>query len=108
MSTLEPDDPLQAYYEDTETWYGRISGTSMSCPVTAGAATLLADAYYQNHGEYPDPIDVLNTVEATAKDYHDSYTVESMGAGFVDAYDAVRRAESGDWASFGEVKLVDD
>ncbi|WP_433625611.1 S8 family serine peptidase [Halomicrococcus sp. NG-SE-24] len=108
MSTLEPDDPLQAYYEDTETWYGRISGTSMSCPVTAGAATLLVDAYYQNHGEYPDPIDVLNTVEAEAEDVHDSYTVESIGAGFVDAYDAVRRAESGDWSTFGTVKLVDD
>ncbi|RBI61868.1 hypothetical protein DMJ13_12395 [halophilic archaeon] len=108
MSTLAPEDPLQAYYEDTETWYGRISGTSMSCPVTAGAATLLVDAYYQNHGEYPDPIDVLNTVETEAEDVHDGYTVESMGAGFVDAYDAVRRAESDDWGTFGTVKLVDD
>ena len=116
MSTLAPSDPLQSYGAtsgdtdnvDTEDYYGRISGTSMSCPVTAGVATLVADAYYQTHGEYPDPVDVLNTVEATAKDYHDSYTVESIGAGFVDAYDAVRRAESGDWASFGEVKLVDD
>ena len=66
------------------------------------------DAYYQNHGEYPDPIDVLNTLEAEAEDVHDSYTVESIGAGFVDAYDAVKRAENGEWASFGEVKLVDD
>jgi serine protease AprX len=108
MSTLAPEDPLQAYYEDTETWYGRISGTSMSCPVTAGVASLVFDAYYQNHGEYPDPIDVLNTIEAEAKDYHDSYTIESIGTGFADAYDAAARAEDGDWASFGEVKLVDD
>jgi serine protease AprX len=108
MSTLAPEDPLQAYYEDTETWYGRISGTSMSCPVTAGVASLVVDAYYQTQGAYPGPIDVLNTLEATAKDYHDSYTAESIGAGFVDAYDAVRRAEDDDLATFGEVKLVDD
>jgi len=108
MSTLAPEDPLQAYAEDTETWYGRISGTSMSCPVTAGVASLVVDAYHQAHGEYPDPIDVLNTLEATAKDAHDSYTVESMGTGFVDAFDAVQRAEDDDLATFGEVKLVEE
>ncbi|WP_225741215.1 S8 family serine peptidase [Halorussus halophilus] len=115
MSTLAPSDPLQSYGAtsgdtenvDTEDYYGRISGTSMSCPVTSGAATLVVDAYYQNHGSYPDPIDVLNTLEATAKDYQASYNPWNIGAGFVDAYDAVQRAASGDLATFGEVNLTD-
>jgi serine protease AprX len=113
MSTLAPEDPLQGYaagtgHEDTLLWYGRISGTSMSCPVTAGAATLVVDAYRQNSGESPDPIDVLNTLEAEAEDVHDSYTPWNIGAGFVDAYDAVARAADGNLASFGEVKLVEE
>jgi serine protease AprX len=106
MSTLEPTDPLQAYYEDTETWYGRISGTSMSCPVTAGAATLVIDAYEKNNGDSPAPIDVLNTLEAEAEDVHDSYTPYNIGTGFVAAYDAVVRAEDGNLASFSDVTLV--
>ncbi|WP_435159024.1 S8 family serine peptidase [Haladaptatus sp. DFWS20] len=112
MSTLAPEDPLQAYaagteHQDTEVYYGAISGTSMSCPVTAGIATLVVDAYQQNFGESPDPIDVLNTIEMEAEDVHDSYTPWNVGAGFVDAYDAVKRAESGDWGTFGTVKLAD-
>ena len=71
-------------------------------------ASLLFDAHYQHNGSFPDPIDVLNTIEAEAEDVHDSYTVEKVGTGFVDAYDAVQRARGGDWASFGEVKLVDE
>jgi serine protease AprX len=106
MSTLAPTDPLQGYYEDTETWYGRVSGTSMSCPVTAGAATLVYDAAIEN-GYDPSPIDVLNTVEATAKDYEVGYNPWNIGAGFVDALDAVRRAADGKFATFGEVKLTD-
>ncbi|WP_276245653.1 S8 family serine peptidase [Haladaptatus sp. YSMS36] len=100
MSTLSPDDPLQAYAglsgpeeQDSEIWYGRISGTSMSCPVTAGVCTLVVDAYYQNHSEYPDPLDVLLIVEASAKDVRGDYNPANMGAGFVDAVAAVKLAE---------------
>jgi serine protease AprX len=111
MSTLAPEDPLQGYaagtgHEDTLLWYGRISGTSMSCPVTAGAAALVIDAYYQNHSSYPDPIDVLNTLEAEAEDVHDSYNPWNIGAGYVDAYDAAVRAENGNLATFGDVTLT--
>ncbi|WP_254546123.1 S8 family serine peptidase [Halomarina pelagica] len=112
MSTLAPTDPLQAYgatggEADAEPYYGRISGTSMACPVAAGCATLLVDAAREN-GVAFEPIDVLNTLEATAEDVHESYVPWSIGAGFVDAYAAVERAADGKWASFGEVKLVDE
>lgn len=112
MSTLAPTDPLQAYgatfgEPDARPWYGRISGTSMSCPVTAGAATLVIDAYQQNNPDAPAAIDVLNTVEAEAEDVHEGYNPWNIGAGFVDVFDAAERAEDGRWASFGEVKLTD-
>lgn len=35
MSTLSPYDPLQGYAVDEE-WYGPLSGTSISCPITSG------------------------------------------------------------------------
>jgi serine protease AprX len=107
MSTLNPADPLNVAESDEELYYGPMSGTSMSCPVTAGCATLVVDAYYEAHGEYPDPMDVLTSLEATAREnVHDSYTAESVGAGYVDALDAVERAEAGDLAGFGEIEIA--
>ncbi|MFC4438995.1 MULTISPECIES: S8 family peptidase [Natrialbaceae] len=107
MSTLNPADPLNAADPDEELYYGLMSGTSMSCPVTAGCATLVVDAYLENHGENPDPIDVLTTLEAAAvEDVHDTYTAESVGAGYVDALAAVERAEAGDLAEFGEIEIA--
>jgi serine protease AprX len=104
ISTLNPADPLNVADPDEELFYGPMSGTSMSCPVAAGCATLVVDAYYETHGEYPDAIDVLNTLEATAvEDVHDGYTAESVGAGYVDALAAVERAEDGDLAGFDEI-----
>ncbi|WP_227380578.1 S8 family serine peptidase [Haladaptatus halobius] len=110
MSTLSPADALQTYpslgdpnEQDGEIWYGKISGTSMSCPVTAGCVTLIIDAYQQNNAGTPDPIDVINTVEATATNYHpDQYTAINIGTGFVDAIAAAKRAETGNWATFAE------
>ncbi|WP_306052760.1 S8 family peptidase [Natronococcus wangiae] len=107
MSTLNPADPLNAVEPDDELYYGLMSGTSMSCPVTAGCATLVVDAYVENHGEAPRPIDVLTTLEATAvEDVHDTYTAESVGAGYVDALAAVERAEAGDLAGFDEIEIA--
>lgn len=87
MSTLAPEDWLQAYAslwgveeQDAELWYGKISGTSMSCPVTAGCVALTIDAYQQNAGEAPAPIDVINTLEATAKDYFPGQTPDDIEA----------------------------
>ncbi|WP_394739426.1 S8 family peptidase [Natronococcus roseus] len=107
VSTLNPADPLNVAEPDEELYYGPMSGTSMSCPVTAGCATLVVDAYRESHGEYPDPMDVLTTLEATAvEDIYDDYTAESVGAGYVDALAAVERAEAGDLAGFDEIEIA--
>ncbi|WP_435334902.1 S8 family serine peptidase [Haloarchaeobius sp. TZWWS8] len=111
MSTLSPDDPLQGYAgadSDTEVWYGLLSGTSMSGPVTAGVTTLVLDAYYQNNGEWPDPIDTILLLEATADDARPGHNPWTMGTGFVDAVAAVERAAAGDLATFDEVELAVD
>jgi serine protease AprX len=105
MSTIGPTDPLDALEPDERAYYSPMTGTSMACPVAAGVAALVVDAAQQN-GHDPAPIDVLNTVEATAADAVDGYTPYSAGAGLVDAATAVRRAESGDFASFSDVTLA--
>lgn len=117
MSTLSENDYLQTYpaafqlhpeKQGTEVWYGRLSGTSMSSPVLTGIAALVYDAYYQNHGEFPDPIDVINTLEATAHDARSSHNAWNIGAGFADAAEAVRLAEAGTLARFKDVDLAVD
>ncbi|WP_129116920.1 S8 family serine peptidase [Halegenticoccus tardaugens] len=108
VSTMSPDDPLQAQSaDDGRLYYATISGTSMACPHATGIATLVVDAYRENHGAFPDPLDVLNTVEAEAYDARDGYEPASVGAGFVDAAAAVERAEADALAGFDDVTLVD-
>ena len=107
VSTMNPNDPLQGLNPDADPYYAAISGTSMSCPVVAGIATLVVDASRQSGHGTPDSIDVLNTVEATARDAREGYTPWNVGAGFVDALAAVERAETDDLATFGQVKLAD-
>lgn len=130
MSTLSPDDDhvypatwfeFERQIEQTGMlYYGQFSGTSMASPVLAGLAALMYDAYRQNHpdGEWPDPLDVINTIEATSRDALESYTTWSVGTGFADGLTAVRRAENAalkrgkgkgggkGFADFGEVKLA--
>ncbi|QLD90274.1 S8 family serine peptidase [Natronomonas salina] len=82
--------------DGTDPWYGSLSGTSMSCPVTSGICTLVNAAYRREAGHFPKPIDVLNIVEATAEggtgEELAGHTEANMGAGFVDAAAAVERA----------------
>lgn len=114
MSTLNPAQPLWALGDDEELWYGLLSGTSMACPVAVGCAALAIDAYLEHHGDVPDPIDVISTLEATADpDAADAdgagtadYTTTNAGAGYVDALGATQRAEDGDLATFDEIELA--
>jgi serine protease AprX len=106
VSTMAPTDPLNVQGADGQLYYASISGTSMSCPATAGIATLVVDAYQQQTGSEPAPIDVLNTVEATAANAKSSYTPANMGAGFTDGYEATDRAENGNLAGFSDVTLA--
>ncbi|WP_267642120.1 S8 family serine peptidase [Haloarchaeobius amylolyticus] len=106
MATVGPTDSLDALEPDAEPYYTPMTGTSMACPNAAGVCALVIDAARQN-GHEPHPIEVINTVEATARDRQTAYTPWNAGAGFVDAAAAVRRAESGDFAHFHETDLVD-
>jgi serine protease AprX len=107
MSTIDPHDALAPTSTDEEPFYAALSGTSMACPAAAGICALVIDAARQNDHGTPHPLAVINTVEATAEDALKSYVPWSVGAGFVDAAAAVRRAEDGDLARFNEVELVD-
>jgi serine protease AprX len=107
VSTMSPTDALQAESaDDGRLWYATISGTSMACPMTAGVATLVVDAYRQNNSGDVGPMELLNTVNAESDDAHSSYTPYNVGSGFVDADAAVTRAENGNLASFSDVTLV--
>lgn len=86
MSTLSPYDPLQTYpvlsrepdQEEGRIWYGRLSGTSMSCPVTTGVASLVVDAYVGAEDGLPagpDILGVLNNLEHAAVD-QDAFGLE--------------------------------
>ncbi|UPM43021.1 S8 family serine peptidase [Halocatena salina] len=106
VSTVSPADTLNLTGANSERYYTELSGTSMSCPCVSGIAALLIDAYQQNGHGTPAPIDVLNTIEATAITDRSEYTAISIGSGFVDSVAAVSRAESGDLADFEDVTLA--
>ncbi|MBG9451213.1 peptidase S8 [Cytobacillus firmus] len=64
--------------------YVRLSGTSMATPHTAGAAALIL----QEHPEYT-PFDVKAALMNTSDDLKGDYSVYEVGAGRIDAYQAV-------------------
>ncbi|WP_435077417.1 S8 family serine peptidase [Halococcus sp. AFM35] len=107
VSTMSPGDVLGASSaDDGRLFYATISGTSMACPATVGIATLVVDAYRANNGGDVSPTELLNTLTAEAEDATSEYTPYNVGSGFVDAYAATSRAESGTLAGFSDVTLV--
>jgi subtilisin family serine protease len=65
-------------------------GTSMATPLTAGAASLIIQAYDQTHGLKPTPDLTKVLLKSTAKDL--GYDAFVQGAGRVDALSAVELA----------------
>jgi len=64
--------------------YARIQGTSMAAPHVAGAAALIL----QENPDYT-PFDVKAALMNTAEDLKEEYSVYEVGAGRINAYDAV-------------------
>ncbi|PEJ60841.1 hypothetical protein CN692_01770 [Bacillus sp. AFS002410] len=89
--------------------YGRMDGTSMASPHVAGAAALILQA----HPDYT-PFDVKVALMNTAVDLKETHSVNEVGAGRVDVYDAVhadvsvRAITKTDQVSDGKLVQVDE
>ena len=95
LSTQDKYDVLGPLGEtgDGEPFYGRLSGTSMSCPAASGIAMLVRQAYRAQCDDELDPAYVIRVLEHTAVAHNPYYSVVNTGSGFVDAEAAVRIAE---------------
>lgn len=68
------------------------SGTSLATPMAAGITALVYEAFYHAHGRWPTAQEVKEILMNTAKNVN--HDVFSQGAGFLDAYRAVKLAMS--------------
>ncbi|WP_254821297.1 S8 family serine peptidase [Haloglomus halophilum] len=94
---------------DTGVFYSALSGTSMSCPVTAGVTAQVIEAYYRNNGgEYPDPEEVIRLIEGGANpNAEPAYTPYNAGAGLVDAVRTIETfAEPGNVPTYEQINLA--
>ncbi|QKE75638.1 S8 family serine peptidase [Arthrobacter citreus] len=84
MSTVPSYNNGPSHIGDYQYSYARLSGTSMATPNVTGVAALMLQA---NPNLQPE--DVKTTLMNTADPLADSYSVYEVGAGRVDAYEAV-------------------
>lgn len=70
--------------EDYKYAYARLSGTSMATPYVAGVSALLLQA-----NDKLEPADIKSILMNTADPLAKEYSVFEMGAGLVDAYEAI-------------------
>jgi len=66
------------------------AGTSLATPMAAGIAALVYEGYYETYGRWPTSQEVREILMSTAKNVN--HDVFSQGAGFLNAYRAVKVA----------------
>ncbi|MBM4248961.1 MAG: hypothetical protein FJ149_05930 [Euryarchaeota archaeon] len=57
---MAPGQSVTSCYANSANSYVQMSGTSMSCPVLAGAAVIVNEYHYRNYGAVPSPATVKN------------------------------------------------
>jgi serine protease AprX len=69
--------------------------------------TTLEATANEDYDEATSLLEEVSPLEDTAvEDVVETYTAESVGAGYVDALAAVERAEDGDLAGFDEIEIA--
>ena len=76
-------------------YYASSSGTSMAAPHVSGVIALMQQAARATRGVWLTPQQVRNVLQNTARSMTPVYQHHETGAGYVDAYEAVRAAAAG-------------